>query len=47
MSKTEVGGNDDGEDFRPFSDGLADVTYHTPAWHKARIESLMVGCAIF
>mmetsp|Transcript_4708 Transcript_4708/g.8144 ORF Transcript_4708/g.8144 Transcript_4708/m.8144 type:complete len:198 (+) Transcript_4708:83-676(+) len=27
-------------DFRA-SDGLTDVSYHTPAWHAARIESLL------
>jgi len=37
-----VGGDaDDPTEFRAFSDGMTDVTYHTPAWHKARVEALM------
>eukprot|EP00197_Chlamydomonas_leiostraca_P005678 CAMPEP_0202870014 /NCGR_PEP_ID=MMETSP1391-20130828/14330_1 /ASSEMBLY_ACC=CAM_ASM_000867 /TAXON_ID=1034604 /ORGANISM="Chlamydomonas leiostraca, Strain SAG 11-49" /LENGTH=182 /DNA_ID=CAMNT_0049550439 /DNA_START=61 /DNA_END=605 /DNA_ORIENTATION=- len=40
-----AGGTDDAageqQEFRAFSDGMADVTYHTPAWHQARIEQLM------
>ncbi|KAF5837871.1 hypothetical protein DUNSADRAFT_3764 [Dunaliella salina] len=32
---------DDPSEFRAFSDGMTDVTYHTPAWHKARVEALM------
>jgi hypothetical protein len=41
------GGGGDGEEGdarapQASAHAMADVTYHTPAWHQARIEALMV-----